>query len=58
MDTTIDLSFTDDVCGDLCANWVRLGAEPDHPLRMYLLMFLENVPVEAVLAPQVTETPA
>jgi transposase len=58
VDATIDLTFINDMCSDVYAACGRPAEEPEHLFRMYLLMFLENIPFETVLARQVNETPA
>jgi transposase len=58
VDATLDLTFINDMCSDVYAACGRPAEEPEHLFRMYLLMFLENIPFETVLARQVNETPA
>jgi len=54
---TVDLSFINDLCGHLYRDGGRPAEEPERMFRMYLLMFLENIPFETELARQVHENP-
>ena len=58
VDATVDLSFTNELCGPFYKDWGRPAEEPERMFRMYLLMFLENIPFETELARRVDETPA